>query len=250
MRVLFFLLFSTLVIIVHAQEKRKQFGIGGQVFISNVHWTKSTTSADSLNYLDHSLVGLNLQFWYLKELSRGQSIQTGLQYTTYGFRRRAGNVEYRKQYHPDMPVITDNLQGDPRHIDFFYRSHYVGIPFFYNREIISLRKTISLHYYFTPGISFGFLVYDKTIARTRGFGFDGKNRFVLDNIYDGNVFNMQLHLGGRMEYMVTSKYRVHLQPVVNIPLTSVFGNGNKAYVGSIGANLIISLDPTKEEVKD
>jgi len=250
MRILVSLLFVLLTVLVQAQEKRKQFGLGGQVYYSTVFWTKSGEPTDSLNSMDHGVTGINPQLWFMAELDRGQSIQVGLQYSTTGFRRRAANVQYKVQYHPDLPVITDNLQGDPRHIDFFYRSHYIGIPVFYNREIIAFRKSISLHYYFTPGISFGFLVYDKTVARTRGFGFDGKNRFVLNNIYEGNPFNLQLHLGGRLEYWLSSKYRTHFQPVINLPLTSVFRSGDKAYVPSFGINLILTMDPSKEEVKD
>lgn len=234
----------------YAQEKPKQLGLGVQVFYSSGYWTKSPQPVDSLNALDKGLMGISPQLWYIVELNRKLTIQAGVQYSTAGFKRRAADVKYLGKYHPDMPVITDNVQGDPRHIDFIYRSHYLGIPVFFNYEIIALRKTISLHYFFTPGVSMGFLVYDKTIAYTRGYGYDGKNRFVLNNIYDGNIFNAQLHLGGRVEYMVSGKYRAHLQPVLNMPLTSVFRGGNRAYVPSVGVNVFLTLLPGKEDIKE
>lgn len=233
-----------------AQEHQKQFGLGGQVYYSDVFWRKSKSPVDSLNTLDKGVAGFTPQAWFIFEWKRYSVFQIGLNYSTTGFQRRAADIQYGVVYHPDIPKRTDNLQGDPRHIDFIYRSHYIGLPIFWNREIIALRKTISLHYFFTPGISFGFLVYDKTIAKTRGFGYDGKNRFAVNNIYEGNPFSMQVHLGGRVEYMVDGKYRAHLQPVITLPVTSVFRGGEKAYVPYVGVNVVISRILGKEVVPD
>lgn len=244
------LLFLGAVNALFAQDHQKQVGFGGQLFYSDVVWTKSASSVDSLNTLDHSVKGINPQLWYFVEWKRYSVIQIGLQYSTTGFQRRAEDIKYGVSYHPDIPRRTDNVQGDPRHIDFFYRSHYVGLPIFWNREIIAFRKSLSLHYFFTPGISFGFLMYDKTIARTRGFGYDGKNRFAVTNIYDAAPFSMQLHLGGRLEYMVDGKYRAHVQPLVTIPLTSAFKNGEKAYVPFVGINLALTRVLGKEVADD
>ncbi len=227
------------------QDRLKQWGIGGQVYYSDAVWTHAASGTDSLNSLDKGILGLNPQFWYIFEVDRNLIIQTGLQLGTTGFKRRASNVQYQKVYHPDMPVIQDNLQGDPRHIDFFYRNYTIGLPVFFNREIISLRKSISLRYYFSPGISFNFLLSDKTIARTRGFGFDGKNRFVLNNIYDSRSFGMQLHIGGRAEYLLSGRYRAHIQPVLNLPLLTTFKGDNRAFVPSFGVNLAVSMLPGK-----
>lgn len=233
-----------------AQEHQKQIGFGGQVYYSSVYWMKSEGPVDSLNTMDKGLVGISPQVWFIREWKRYSVLQIGLQYSTTGFQRRAEDIQSGVVYHPDIPKRTDNIQGDPRHIDFFYRAHYIGLPVFWNREIISLRKTISLHYFFTPGISFGFLVYDKTIARTRGFGYDGKNRFAVNNIYEGNPFSMQLHLGGRVEYMVDGKYRAHVQPVLSLPITSVFKDGEKAYVPYVGVNIVLSRILGKEVLPD
>jgi hypothetical protein len=231
-------------------EHQKQVGFGAHVYYSTVFWTESEAPVDSLNSLDRGLAGINPQLWFTMEWKRYSVFQIGLQYNTTGFQRRASDIQYGVVYHPDIPKRTDNLQGDPRHIDFIYRAHYIGLPIFWNREIIALRKTISLHYFFTPGISFGFLVYDKTIAKTRGFGYDGKNRFAVNNIYEGNPFSMQLHLGGRVEYMVDGKYRAHLQPVLTLPVTSVFKGGHKAYVPYAGVNVILTRVLGKEAVTD
>lgn len=246
-----FLLFLLCGIEATAQDHQKKFGIGGQVSYSDIFWTASNDNkVDSFNQLDHGIFNISPQLWYFVEWKRYSSFQIGLQYSTRGFERRAEDVTFGKVYHPDLPKITDWVQGDPRHIDFVYRAHYIGIPVFWNREIISLRKTISLHYFFTPGISFGFLAYDKTIAHTRGFGFDGKNRFRLNNVYEGNPFSMQLHLGGRLEYLIDAKYQAHIQPMVNVPLTSYFSKGDKAYVPSIGINIIVSMIPGKESASE
>jgi|GEM_PF-2064218 len=249
--ILAFLLIGASLFQVRAQEHQKQFGIGGQVFYSDVFWTSSKENkVDSFNQLDHGILGVNPQLWYFVEWKRYNSLQVGLQYSITGHQRRAENIEFGKYYHPDMPRVTDNIQGDPRHIDFVYRSHYIGVPILWNREIIALRKSISLHYFFTSGISMGFLVYDKTVAHTRGFGFDGKNRFVVNNIYESNPFNAQLHIGGRIEYMIDARYRAHMQPMLNLPLTSMYGNGNKAYAPSVGISFMVSLIPGKEAATD
>jgi len=232
---------------VNAQEHQKQFGIGGQVGYSDVFWTASNTNkVDSFNQLDHGILGVSPQLWYFVEFKRYSSIQIGLQYSMTGFERRAEDISFGTTYHPDLPKVTALVQGDPRHIDFVYRAHYVEVPVLWNREIIAFRKSVSLHYFFTPGISFGFMAYDKTIAHTRGFGFDGTNRFRLNNMYEGNPFSMKLHLGGRLEYLIDAKYRAHFQPMINVPITSYFTNGNKAYVPSAGFNIIISMIPGKE----
>lgn len=250
-RIVFFILLSLPMAIgtVNAQEHRKQYGVGIQPFYSTAFWSGSGKEVDSLNSIDKGLGGVNISAWYLVEWKRYSSIQVGLQYSMTGFQRRAEDVTFGITYHPDLPKITDWVQGDPRHIDFIYRTHYVGIPIFWNRELIRFRKSVSLHYYFTPGISFGFRVYDKTIAKTRGFGFNGENRFVLGNIYETQPFNAQLHLGGRLEYLISAKYRASAQPVINFPITPTFKGDNKAWVPSVGINLFVTLMPGKEAVE-
>lgn len=238
------LLFSFLQM--QAQEKRKFFGAGVQLGYSDVYWRGAGVQSDSLNALDKGIGGLSGAVWYLIDWKRYSSIQVGLQYTTTGFCRHIDDVQYRKSYHPDLPVITDNYQGSNRQLDFMYRTHYIGIPIYWNREITRFKKSVSLHYFFTPGISLGFRIYDKTIAKTSGFRFDGKDRFVLNNIYQTNPLNIQLHLAGRVEYLINARYRANFQPVINLPLIPNFKGQNKALVPSVGMNLFITMLPKKD----
>ncbi|MDX5320206.1 MAG: hypothetical protein LPK45_03925 [Bacteroidota bacterium] len=244
-RIVFLLVFG-LSLSVSAQEHVKQYGGGIQPFYSMVRWTSGTAAADSLNQRDQPLPGINPQAWFLVEWKRYNSLQLGLQYSMYGFQRREENVTFGKVYHPDLPKITDWIQGDPRHIDFYYRTHYLTIPMIWNRQLTRFRKSLNMHYFFTAGVSVGVKVFDKTIAKTRGFGFDGRNRFALNNQYKSEPITANVHLGGRFEYVVDARYRAHIQPLVNIPLISNF-KGEKAFVPSLGLNLFITLQPEQQK---
>lgn len=234
----------------NAQQRSNQYGIGAQPFYSQALWIEEVERVDAQPMKQSGLAGVSPQIWFLKELKNFNYLQFGLSYSLTGFVRRAEDIKRGISYHPDFPVRTDNSQGDPVHIDFYYRHHYICLPFFYNMEVKELRKSISLHYYFSPGLSIGYNVYDKTIAKTRGFGLDRKNRFALNNQYDVNPIIIQLHLAGRAEYQLDNRYKAHIQPVINMPITSVFRGGDKALVPSVGVNLFVSMLPNvKKEVE-
>lgn len=233
-----------------AQKKETQLGVGGQVFYSHRIWTKNTPNFDSLSQGERGIAGLSPQIWGLFYINKNLTVQAGVTYTTYGFQRRSINLNQGIKAHPDLPVFSANLQGDPVYYDFFYRNHQITLPVLFNREIISLRKTISLRYYFAPGVSISYTIWDKVVAKSRGFGYDGKNRFVVSNLYPKQAFNVQVHLAGRVEYRVSAKYRAHVQPIVNIPLTSVYKGDNKAMIPSVGVNFVLSLLASKIDEKD
>jgi hypothetical protein len=227
-----------------SQAKEKQIGVGAQPFYSGRIWLQSpggSKTIDSLNKADRGMIGISPQLWFFAEMGRKLTLQTGLSYGLHGFRRRSPEIRPGDRPHPGLPLFTDHVHGDPRYIDFMYRVHYLQMPVLFNIELLSLRKSISVKYFFSPGITLGFRTYNKTVAHTRGFGYDGKNRIVLNNIYQTNPLNVQLHLAGRLEYRLDGKYRTHFQPVLNIPLTSSLAGGNKAFVPSFGFNLAISV---------
>lgn len=226
-----------------AQQRSKQYGLGAQPFYSNVIWLKEAERPNAQPMKQSGMAGVSPQIWYLKELKNFDYLQIGLSYSLTGFVRRAEDIKRGITYHPDFPVRTDNYQGDPVHIDFYYRHHYICLPVFYNMEIKGLRKSISLHYYFSPGLSIGYNVFDKTIAKTRGFGMEGENRFVLDNQFNVNPIMVQLHLAGRAEYQLDNKYKAHIQPVINMPITSVFRKTDSALIPSVGVNLFVTMLP-------
>ncbi len=235
---------------VKAQPKEKQIGVSAQVYYSGRVWLKSADRIDSLNEQDKGFFNINPQIWFYAYRSGSLTLQLGLHYSTYGFQRRSKDLEFGDQPHPDLPRIGNYIVADPAYFDFYYRTHRINIPVLFNREIISLRKSISARYYFTPGFSLGYRIWDKTIAFSRGFGFDGKNRFAVNNVYQTNPFSAQLIIGGRIEYRLSAKYRGHIQPVLRIPLTSDFVNGEKAFLPVFGINFGLSVLTNKIDEKE
>ncbi len=233
-----------------AQKRESQLGLGAQVFYSDRLWLKNDGAWDSLSQGERGFAGIAPQLWFIQYINKYWTVQTGLGYSTYGFQRRSKNLEFNDKVHPDLPKVSTALYGDPSYYDFFFRNHRIDLPVLFNTEIISLRKTISLRYFFSPGISFSYTVWDKVVAKSRGFGYDGKNRFVVSNLYDKQAFGVQLHLAGRVEYRISPKYRAHLQPIINLPLTSVYKGENKALVPSVGVNFVLSLLTSKIDEKE
>lgn len=238
MRTLFCILFLALTVAAAGQSSERQIGVYVQPSYVNRIWSVGTAPSpgyvDSLNKLDRYKVGFSAGLVFQFNLNKQWKMEVGAGVTQTGFDRKYKNVKYLDQLHPELPRITDNLQGDPKHIDFYYRYVYMDVPIWFHYKLRPLHRKIQLNYYFTTGIITNILLDDKVLAYTRGFSMEGKNPWKLNNVqYDSRAFNFTLNVGARVEYKVSPKLRVNATPLLNIPvLTASKGNDHIRLLGA------------------
>lgn len=223
------------------QPKDHQVGALAGINYSTRIWKDAQSqNQDSFRAIDKGLVSLQGQLIFL--LTRKKTVwQFGLGYQEAGFIRMFNNMGYGDSIHPEFPRFADHVQGDPRHVHLTYKFRYLHLPVMINYEIVSLRKSISLKYYFTAGASLGYLLSDKTIANTKGFALEAKTRFVLNNAYPSNAFQAHVYLGGRVEYLMNGRFRFQFQPLISMPVLSALQSPYMLWTPSIQANIGLSI---------
>lgn len=246
-----YLLFLFMFLSVLALEAQRGRGYlisgGGSLMVSHRVWLQEKTAgyADSVGNLDRPAIHFSPQVYFLFPLKGSKVLQVGVAYQTTAFNRRSKLIQFGDQLHPEMPRFVDFVQGPERYVDFTYRNHYLQIPVIMNWELRTSRSKPTERYFFQAGLLPGALMSGKTIARTRGFGYDGSNRFKLNSIYDQPGFNVSAVFGVRMEFRLDETYRLQVQPNLTLPLTPAIRGDHFVLLPSAGLGVMLSFDPKK-----
>lgn len=140
--------------------------------------------------------------------------------------------EKTKKYDLKNPVIVASQDKVPYLISFVNHYYYLDVPLKINYYLI----TKKIKFYLTAGISANAFLYQKTIS-TIDYKDGSSETSTSVSHPDFQKINFGVLAGFGMNYNLTDKYTLKLEPVYKHSITSIVTGPVKSYLYSAGINI-------------
>ncbi len=224
----------------NAPREFKRFLIGINISPDYCYRTLESTNGSSISNTIIELrdkdeefkIGYTSGLNFCYNISKNFGIESGLQYSNKGYAIKLSNFTFGDMIDPRYGFVYTNGTAGPKKVKFVYNYHYLEVP---ARAIFSFGEK-RIHFVASIGVTTNILI-NATQRSVFEYEEGDTKRNTIDQPYDFNSLNITPTVSIGMDYKISDKINLRVEPTLRYGLLRIIETPVTAYLWNGGLNI-------------